>query len=66
MTDPIAAGTALVALGATLMSTALLLLLNPRNAGLRWYSLFWMCIMGWLGAQGWGYSTGSGPSRGRC
>ncbi len=58
MTDPIAAGTALVALGATLMSTALLLLLNPRNAGLRWYALFWICIMGWLAAQGWGYSTG--------
>jgi signal transduction histidine kinase len=58
MTDPIAAGTALVALGATLMSTALLLLLNPRNPGLRWYALFWTCIMGWLAAQGWGYSTG--------
>lgn len=58
MTDPLAAGSALVALGATLMSTALLLLLNPRNAGLRWYALFWTCIMGWLASQGWGYSTG--------
>ncbi|HEX2190897.1 MAG TPA: histidine kinase dimerization/phospho-acceptor domain-containing protein, partial [Longimicrobiaceae bacterium] len=58
MTDPLAAGTALVALGATFMSTALLLLLNPRNTGLRWYVLFWTCIMGWLASQGWGYSTG--------
>lgn len=58
MTDPLAAATALVALGATFMSTALLLLLNPRNPGLRWYALFWTCIMGWLAAQGWGASTG--------
>ena len=58
MTDPLAAGTALVALGATFMSTALLLLLNPRNTGLRWYALFWTCIMGWLASQGWGFSTG--------
>ncbi|HEV2147417.1 MAG TPA: HAMP domain-containing sensor histidine kinase [Longimicrobiaceae bacterium] len=58
MTDPLAAGSALAALGATFMSTALLLLLNPRDAGLRWYALFWTSIMGWLAAQGWGASTG--------
>ncbi|HEX2090867.1 MAG TPA: hypothetical protein VHG28_00640, partial [Longimicrobiaceae bacterium] len=58
MTDPLAAGAAFAGLGATFMSTALLLMFNPRSAGLRWYALFWTSILGWLASQGWGASTG--------
>lgn len=56
--EPIAAAIAWIALGATFLGTVLLLLFNPRSSGIRWYALFWVSIMVWLGAQGWAFATG--------
>jgi signal transduction histidine kinase len=56
--EPLAAAIAWIALGATFLGTLLLLLFNPRSSGIRWYALFWVSIMVWLGAQGWVFATG--------
>jgi signal transduction histidine kinase len=53
-----AAAVAFFALGVTAFGTALLLLFNPRSAGVRWFALFQCSIMVWLFAQGTAFATG--------
>jgi signal transduction histidine kinase len=51
--QPYAALVAFAALGANLLGTALLILLNPRSRAVRWHAAFMLCIIAWLGLQGW-------------
>jgi signal transduction histidine kinase len=50
---PYAALVAFAALGANLLGTGLLLLINPRSRSVRWHAVFTFWIMAWLGLQGW-------------
>ena len=50
--DILAASIAFVALGATFLGAALLLLFNPRSREVRWYTLFNAMIVLWLFTQG--------------
>lgn len=50
--DILAASIAFVALGATFLGAALLLLFNPRSREVRWYTLFNATIVLWLLTQG--------------
>lgn len=58
--DATPAGSALafVAFGAQLMGTAALLLFNPRDRVLRWYTVFSMFLLGWLALQGTALAVG--------
>jgi signal transduction histidine kinase len=56
--NPTAAAVAFFALGVTAFGTALLLLFNPRSAGVRWFALFQGSILTWLFAQGAAFATG--------
>jgi signal transduction histidine kinase len=51
--QPWAALVAFAALGANLLGTALLILLNPRSRAVRWHAGFMFWIMAWLALQGW-------------
>ena len=59
MSDVLPAAIAFFALGANLLGTLYLLLLQPRSRALRWFALFELDIMVWLGLQGWMYATAS-------
>jgi signal transduction histidine kinase len=48
-----AALVAYLALGANLLGTGLLVLIHPRNRGVRWHAAFSFWIMAWLALQGW-------------
>lgn len=50
---PYAALLAFLALGANLLGTCLLVLINPRSRGVRWHAAFSFWIMAWLALQGW-------------
>jgi signal transduction histidine kinase len=58
MGDPVAAAISFFALGANLLGTVLLLLFNPRNREVRWFTAFQLAIITWLFAQAMAYSTG--------
>jgi hypothetical protein len=51
MADPVAAGIAFFALGATLLGAGLLLLFNPRSRDVRWFTVFNAALIGWLLGQ---------------
>ena len=59
MSGVLPAAIAFFALGANLLCTLYLLLLHPRSRALRWFALFELDIMVWLGLQGWMYATAS-------
>jgi signal transduction histidine kinase len=50
---PSAAVIAFIALGANLLGTGLLILINPRSRAVLWHSAFMVWILAWLGLQGW-------------
>jgi signal transduction histidine kinase len=50
---PWAALVAFAALGANLLGTALLILINPRSRAVRWHAVFTCFLMAWLALQGW-------------
>ena len=58
MSDVLPASIAFFALGANFLGTLYLLLLQPRSRALRWFALFELDIMVWLGLQGWMFATG--------
>jgi signal transduction histidine kinase len=58
MSDVLPAAIAFFALGANLLGTLYLLLLQPRSRALRWFALFELDIMVWLALQGWFFATG--------
>ncbi|CAN5876657.1 hypothetical protein BH23GEM9_BH23GEM9_08170 [soil metagenome] len=53
MAVPLAAIVAFAALGANLLGTGLLILINPWSRAVRWHALFSFWIMAWLALQGW-------------
>lgn len=59
MSEVLPAAIAFFALGANFLGTLYLLLLQPRSRALRWFALFELDIMVWLGLQGWMFATGS-------
>jgi len=59
MSNVLPAAIAFFALGANLLGTLHLLLLQPRSRALRWFAVFELDIMVWLGLQGWMFATGS-------
>lgn len=59
MADPIATAIAFTALGASVLATGLVLLLNPGSRAVRWYAAFLCAISLWLLALGV-LSTGAG------
>lgn len=59
MDNVVPAAIAFFAFGALLMSSALLLLLNPRSRELHWWLVFIAANLVWLGGQGWAFATGS-------
>jgi signal transduction histidine kinase len=59
MRDPVAAAIAFFALGANLLGTVVLLLFNPHNREVRWFSAFQLAIITWLLAQAMAHSTGN-------
>lgn len=61
MTAPLAAALAFLAFGALFAGTVMILLLAPRNRGVRWWAVFQCVTLVWLGAQGWAYATGYTP-----
>jgi signal transduction histidine kinase len=56
---PYAAAIAFAALGANLLGTALLILINPGSRAVRWHAAFMFWIMAWLALQGW-FTLGRG------
>jgi signal transduction histidine kinase len=58
MDNVVPAAIAFFALGALLMSSVLLLLLNPGSRDLRWWLLFMAANLVWLAGQGWAFATG--------
>jgi signal transduction histidine kinase len=58
MNHPLAAAVAFFALGVSAFGTALLLLFNPRSGSVRWFAVFQLSILAWLGAQGWAMAVG--------
>jgi signal transduction histidine kinase len=52
MQHPVPAAIAFFALGAVFLGSVLLLLFNPRSAGVRWYLAFQAGLMAWLALQG--------------
>jgi signal transduction histidine kinase len=50
---PYAALVAFAALGANLLGTVLLLMINPGSRAVRWHAAFTFWIMAWLALQGW-------------
>jgi signal transduction histidine kinase len=50
---PYAALVAFTALGANLLGTGLLILINPGSRSVRWHAAFTVWIMAWLAVQGW-------------
>lgn len=50
---PFGALVAFAALGANLLGTALLILINPRSRNVRWHAAFSFWVMAWLAMQGW-------------
>jgi signal transduction histidine kinase len=59
--QPLAALVAFTALGANLLGTALLILLNPRSRAVRWHAAFAAWIIAWLALQGW-FTLGLGDA----
>jgi signal transduction histidine kinase len=51
--EPYAAIIAFTALGANLLGTGLLILINPRSRAVRWHAAFMFWIVAWLALQGW-------------
>jgi signal transduction histidine kinase len=58
MHDVVPAAIAFFAFGALLMSSVLLLLLNPRSRELHWWAVFIAANLVWLGGQGWAFAAG--------
>jgi signal transduction histidine kinase len=59
---PIAALIAFIAVGANLLGTALLILINPRSREVRWHAAFTFWVICWLALQGWFAAGGAtGP-----
>lgn len=58
MNQPLAVAIAFFALGVTFLGSLLILLFNPRSRGGRWWVVFQVGIMAWLGVQGWAIATG--------
>lgn len=58
MSEVVPAAIAYFALGANLVGTTFLLLLEPRSRALRWFAVFELDIMAWLALQGWILATG--------
>jgi signal transduction histidine kinase len=56
---PYAALVAFTALGANLLGTVLLILINPGSRSVRWHAAFTAWIMAWLAVQGW-FAIGMG------
>jgi signal transduction histidine kinase len=56
MQHSVPAAIAFFALGAVFLGSVLLLLFNPRSAGVRWYVAFQVGLMAWLALQGWGFA----------
>jgi signal transduction histidine kinase len=61
MAQPIPAAFAFFAFGALFLSSVLLLLFNPRSRGVRWFLLFQVANLVWLGAQGWAFAADDWP-----
>jgi signal transduction histidine kinase len=61
MMYPYAAFVAFTALGANLLGTGLLIMINPRSRSVRWHAAFSLWIMAWLGVQGW-FALGLGDA----
>lgn len=55
----VGAAIAFFAFGALFTGSVLLLLLNPRSRGVRWWVLFQAVNLVWLGGQGWAFATGN-------
>jgi signal transduction histidine kinase len=65
MSEVVPAAIAFFALGANLLGTLCLLLLQPRSRALRWFAVFELDIMAWLALQGWIFAAGEvGPGVG--
>jgi signal transduction histidine kinase len=58
MSEVVPAAIAFFALGANLLGTLYLLILQPRSRALRWFAVFELDIMVWLALQGWMFATG--------
>jgi signal transduction histidine kinase len=58
---PYAALVAFAALGANLLGTVLLLMINPGSRAVRWHAAFTFWIMAWLVLQGW-FALGLGTT----
>lgn len=58
---PFAALVAFAALGAILVGTGVLILINPRSRSVRWHAAFSFWIMMWLALQGW-FALGLGTT----
>lgn len=56
--ETLAAAIAFLALGANLLGTAFQLLIDPRSRKVRWFALFELDLMLWLGLQGWIFARG--------
>jgi signal transduction histidine kinase len=61
MSETLPAAIAFFALGANFVGTLCLLLLQPRSRALRWFAVFELDIMIWLGLQGWMFAIGEVP-----
>jgi len=59
MSDALGAALAFVAFGVLFAGSVLLLILNPRSRGGRWWVLFQAANLVWLGAQGWAFAAGA-------
>jgi signal transduction histidine kinase len=64
MVQPLPAAIAFFAFGALFLGSVLLLLLNPRSQGVRWFVLFQAGNLVWLGGQGWAFAVDGWPSVG--
>jgi signal transduction histidine kinase len=56
--ETLAALISFFALGANFLGTVFLLMIDPRSRSLRWFALFMVDIMVWLGVQGWIFGRG--------
>ena len=56
--ETLAALIAFFALGANLLGTTFLLMVNPRSRSLWWFAVFQLDVMAWLGVQGWLFASG--------
>ncbi|CAN5358030.1 hypothetical protein BH24GEM3_BH24GEM3_11290 [soil metagenome] len=64
MSEPLPAAIAFFAFGALFAGSVLLLLFNPRSRGVRWWALFQLANLVWLGLQGWAFAADAWPTLG--